>query len=102
MYVAQEYWHSAKGFEFKIYDSQKEAVCGDNFNLDESPAALDIKIPADGLIRLVFNGKTVKEIDKRCLHSDVDKPGVYRAEVLQKVFGGYKPWIYSNPIWVKE
>jgi hypothetical protein len=100
MYVAQEYWRSARGFEFKIYNSTQEAVCGGEINLASEPAELEIKIPADGLIKLIYNGAAVAESSKKYLHFDVDKPGVYRVEVLQKGFFGYKPWIYSNPIWV--
>src|SRR6185312_8923931 len=32
---------------------------------------------------------------------DLDLPGVYRVEADQYVRGRWRPWIYSNPIWVR-
>jgi hypothetical protein len=98
MYIAQEYWKSAKGFVFRIFDSEAEAVCGCEFRLSGKPAALEAKIPGDGAIRLIFNGKLVAESQKRYIQFDVDKPGIYRVEVLQKQLGKFRPWIYSNHI----
>jgi hypothetical protein len=31
----------------------------------------------------------------------VDLPGVYRIEADQHAAGRWRPWVFSNPIWVK-
>ena len=98
MYVAQEYWQSARGFEFRIYDSESSAVCGQELKLAGGPAACEIKIPAEGLIKLVCDGKIIAESVKKQLHFDIERPGVYRAEAYQKIWGTYRPWIFSNHI----
>ena len=55
-----------------------------------------------GRICLIRNGRLVKEEHRRAaLQWDVDVPGVYRIEAQQYVAGRWRPWIYSNPIWVR-
>jgi hypothetical protein len=42
----------------------------------------------------------VRQLDAATLDLSIDAPGVYRAEVALAVQGGWRPWIYSNPIYV--
>jgi len=97
-YIAQEYWHSSKGFEFRIFDSENSVSCGQTLRFSGGPAAAEIKIPRGGLIKIICDGKVAVESKKRHLHFDVTRPGVYRVEVYQKVFGVYRPWIFTNHI----
>lgn len=100
LYVAQEREASAKGFMFRIFDADETASTGMDFKFKGRPAMLEAKIPKPGLIRVMRNGALLEEVRKASLNIDVNKPGVYRVEAYRKTVFGYKPWIYSNPIWI--
>jgi hypothetical protein len=101
VYVAQEHWQSAKGFMFRIYNEARTAICGDDFVLDNRHTIAEIQLPVKGMIRLLLNGSVIKTTESRNMIFEITQPGVYRVEVLQKKWGCHKPWIYSNPIYVK-
>ena len=100
MYVAQEYWHSAGGFEFRIYNSDGEASIGQSLQMNGGPAAAEVKLPGDGtgLIRLIRDGKQAAESVKGRLRYEIDGPGLFRVEVYRKIAGKLRPWIFSNHI----
>ena len=54
-----------------------------------------------GIIRLIRNGQEITRAQGRDLTFETKEPGVYRAEVILMVAGQPRPWIYSNPIYVK-
>jgi hypothetical protein len=100
-YVSFDLWNDPAGFTFSIYDAQKRAWPGGEF-LRQGQAILEAKLPSRGKVRLLRDGRLIKEEHRRAaLQWDVDVPGVYRIEAQQHVSGRWRPWIYSNPIWVK-
>jgi hypothetical protein len=100
-YVSFDLWNDPSGFSFSIYDEQTRAWPGGEF-LRQGQAVLEAKLPSRGRVCLIRNGRLVKEEHRRAaLQWDVDVPGVYRIEAQQYVTGSWRPWIYSNPIWVK-
>jgi len=100
-YVSLDCWNDPKGFGFTIYDDQHQAHAGGEFTR-QGQAILEAKLPAPGRICLIRNGRLVKEEHRRsAMQWDVDIPGVYRIEAQQHVAGRWRPWIYSNPIWVR-
>jgi hypothetical protein len=101
-YVAQERWVPATGFQFRAYSADRTAVQGETLDTDGNPAVLEITVPAAGRIRLFKNGAMIDERSGEYLQCDAQGAGVYRAEVAQRRYGSYKPWIYSNPIWIGE
>jgi len=120
VYVAHEYWHSAKGFLFSIGDDEREVGIGGEFFLKNKSASIKVNIPTKGLIRIICNGEKIYESspsplpplqvgrEKRKGASngfgfsfEIKEKGIYRIEVYQKIFGKYRPWIYSNHINVK-
>jgi len=98
MYVAQEYWKSAKGFEFRIFNAGGSACCGRSLKIADGPAAAEVKLPGPGLIRLLRGGELIAESSKQHLYFDIAESGVYRAEAFQKVSGKLRPWIFTNHI----
>lgn len=99
-YVSLDLWKDPQGFSFEIYDADRRATMGGQFDR-RKPAILDVKIPDSGRLRVIRNGQTIwQQSGKPYLQQDVDIPGVYRIEVDQKVGGRWRPWIFSNPIWV--
>ena len=100
-YVSFDYWNDPAGFFFHIYDEKNRALPGGTF-ARQGQALLEAKLPTEGKLRLIRNGHFVREEARRtALQWDVDIPGVYRIEALQHVGGKWRPWIYSNPIWVQ-
>ncbi len=99
-YFALEYFHEAKSFLYSITHNGQFYTMGDSFTL-ESDAQLSASFPAKAHIRLIRNGQehltaTAKEVCVR-----IRKPGVYRIEGRLRIGGKIRPWIFSNPIFVK-
>ncbi len=100
-YVSLDYWNDATGFFFTAFDGKNTAWPGGEL-VRQGPALLETKLPGPGKLRLIRNGRLVKEEGRRtALQWDLDLPGVYRVEAQQHAAGRWRPWIYSNPIWVK-
>ncbi len=100
-YVSLDLWNDPKGFSFEVFNDQRRATMGETFER-QGPGLLAVKIPSRGNIRLIRNGELIWLEKKRAyLEQDLDRPGVYRIEVDQEIGGRMRPWIFSNPIWVK-
>ena len=95
-----EYFERAKGFSFVIMDESEVATMGDDFLLDDL-AIVQIKLPVKGKIRLIKDGELFREEVGRELTCGIDKPGLYRVEVYHRKTFMYRPWIFSNPIYVR-
>jgi hypothetical protein len=72
---------------------------------DEVPYApgekLVAQFPVSCRIRLLSGGRTIAERRGDRLEHDVAMPGVYRAEAWLEVGGEERPWIFTNPIYVR-
>ncbi len=99
-YIALEYFESAKGFSFVIMDESEVATMGDEFLLDDL-AIVQIELPVKGKIRLIKDGELFREMVGRELTCGIDEPGLYRVEVYHRRALKYRPWIFSNPIYVR-
>jgi hypothetical protein len=100
-YISLDYWKDPKGFRFEIFDPEQRVSMGHRITR-KGTALADIKLPSPGRIRFIRNGRTIREEGSRShMQRDVEMPGVYRVEVDQKIGGRWRPWIYSNPIWVE-
>jgi hypothetical protein len=62
---------------------------------------IDVESPLPGRIRLIRGGKEVARAEGVRLQMPVTAPGVYRAEVWLEVGGEWRPWVYSNPIYLR-
>jgi hypothetical protein len=54
-----------------------------------------------GKIRLIKDGELIQEEVGREMIFGIDEPGIYRVEAYHRNFIKYRPWIFSNPIYVK-
>lgn len=102
-YVSLDLWNNPTGFSFAILDPERRVGPGGEF-VRKGPALLEAKLPGPNpaRLRLVRDGRVIKEERRRSyLQWDLDLPGVYRIEADQHVAGRWRPWIFSNPIWVK-
>jgi len=99
-YIAMEYFHDAKGFSLTIDDTDQVATMGDEFSLHEK-AVLRVTIPDNGNIRVINDGQLCCQAFGTSIAHTVSRKGVYRVEVYAKVWGKYRPWIFSNPVYVR-
>ena len=99
-YIAMEYFRDAKGFSVSLSDLNREVTMGDEFSL-KGEALLSVKIPERGKIRIIQDGGVVAEAVGKKIMCKISQGGVYRAEVYLKVRGKYRPWIFSNPVYVR-
>ena len=53
-------------------------------------------------IRVIFDGHTLSEIEGDSIRIAASQPGVYRIQGWLTVDGEQRPWIYSNPIYVRQ
>ncbi|MDA8124439.1 MAG: hypothetical protein M0009_04520 [Deltaproteobacteria bacterium] len=98
-YVALDYFRSAKGFSVILTEGERSATMGDEFHLRRE-AMLQVVLPHRARIRVIRNGAFFRQGEGKTLSAAIDKPGVYRVEGACKVFGRYRPWIFSNPVYV--
>jgi hypothetical protein len=100
----------ADGFRFEIRVGDARATMGDSIRFSPGQAA-EIAVPPAGesVVRLVRNGAIVHQgPGTGAVRIPLPGPGVYRVEVDLRVdlfpLGGtgFRPWIFSNPIYVGE
>jgi len=90
---------STRGFRFSAQSNGKEAIMGDEIELDGS-ITLQVHIPGLAETSLLKNGEIIKKSRMENLIFVTNEPGVYRVEVHRNYFGKKRGWIYSNPIYV--
>ena len=62
---------------------------------------LRAEAPLEGHFKLVRNGEVILEREGPSIDVPVKQPGVYRVEVWISLAGEARPWILSNPIYVR-
>jgi hypothetical protein len=57
--------------------------------------------PVTATIKLIRNGEVISSAQADQFEFAVERPGVYRIEAWLTLDGEQRPWIYSNPIYIK-
>jgi hypothetical protein len=100
-YIGFDWIASAKGFRFAALDDGKPVgLMGDEIKLTPG-LSLVATLPGSALVRLYRNGEAAGEIIGREAKWPVSQPGVYRVEAYVTLGGEARPWIFSNPIYVR-
>ena len=104
-YVSHDWMCDPSGFFFGLITGEKgetgpPVMMGDlvKFTAGQKLVA---RFPAMCHMRLLSAGKVVVEKSGESREFAVDSPGVYRVEGWLEVGGERRPWIYSNPIYVR-
>ena len=100
-YVALDHYRNSSGFSLLLTEEGRSATMGDEFILHRS-AVIAASVPHTARIRLIRNGSLFHQTTGRELSRTLREPGIYRIEADLKVYGRYRPWIFSNPITVTE
>ena len=102
-FVAFNLLADAAGFRFAAQDGDGGpvvAVMGDDVLLQDR-LVLAAQCPVPGTVELLRDGVPIRRQEGRELFHPVDRPGVYRIEVSLRVVNRWRPWIFSNPIYVR-
>jgi hypothetical protein len=100
-YAAMEYFRPAQGFRFVITQNNEEYSMGDSLVL-ANKASIRISLPASALARIIRDGVLIAEEKGKDIILSIREGGVYRVEAYLKRYGKYRPWIFSNPVFVKQ
>jgi hypothetical protein len=100
-YVALDHHRSASGFALTLTEDGRSATMGDEFRL-ERRAELTVSLPHKARIRIIRNGVPLHEAAQRELTVTIREPGAYRIEAALRILGRCRPWIFSNPIYVRK
>jgi hypothetical protein len=108
-YVSHDWMCDPSGFRFElvaagpapaIQRSPALGIVGDEVKFAPGQK-IAAQFPIECHIKLLNSGKIVSEKQGERLDFAVGSPGVYRAEGWLDVGGEPRPWIYSNPIYVR-
>jgi len=101
LFIAHENLRPTAGFRFSYVDEDGSQVTMG----DAAPfkgGNLSVKSPANGVIRLMKDGSLYRQRTGRMASWQVEEKGVYRVTVYRRVpFFGVRPWIFSNPIYLR-
>lgn len=103
-YFSNDLDNGSAGFLFTGDNGKNQAIMGDELPLNKD-VNLTVSSPEPAVIRIIKNGREIAQVaNSRKLNQKVYEPGAYRAELFcPACFGprkSYRPWIFSNPIYV--
>ena len=109
-FVSHDWMCDATGFSFLLLGSMSKesggeqkvlrTLMGNEVKFAEGQKFL-ARFPMTCKVRLLRNGKVITDLESDKLDEAVQSPGVYRIEGWLKLDGENRPWIYSNPIYVR-
>lgn len=99
-YVAFDWLCDPTGFVFQAKRGDERFPMGSQI-VDPVGLKLEAAAPLPGIVKLIRDGKVVREDRSRTLDYDVTEPGIYRVEYWLNVAGELRPWILSNPVYVR-
>lgn len=100
-YVAFDSLSDSTGFVFWAGNGALLGIQGDEIRLDPG-LKLTAESPIVGLVELVRNGAVIRTATTSRLIVPIDETGVYRVQISLKISGKWKPWIFSNPIYIRS
>jgi len=98
-YISHNYLGNPKGFLFWAESSDSSAIMGDTISFKEG-MKLSIYSPLGVTFRLLRNGAPITETIGNFLEYRVEEPGVYRVETYMYHRLLWKPWVFTNPIYI--
>jgi len=101
-FLAHDGLAPSRGFRFTFIKAGDEASVKMGQEAEYNHGLLVIALPNHGLIRVIRNGTLLTMGYGRELTVKLHEKGIYRVEVLRKTaMWGFRPWIFSNPIYLR-
>src|SRR5437867_661474 len=100
VYVAHDWLCDPTGFTFGAVNNLGVFSMGDNAPI-LGKTRLTALTPISAKLRLIHKGEIVRETTGTNLIFEAKEPGAYRVEAWLSVDGEERPWIYSNPVYLK-
>lgn len=92
-YVSHDWMCDASGFSLKLSETHGPP--------ERRKRVLEAFFPVACHVKLLRNGSVIVDRETDTFVDEVNEPGVYRVEAWLKLDGELRPWIYSNPIYVR-
>jgi len=89
-YLAVDSVAPARGFRFAGMGEEVAA-----------PFTVSAHLPQPATLRLLRDGRLLRETHDLALEQVAEEPGVYRVEALLPAYGRQRMWIVSNPVYVR-
>lgn len=100
-FVAHDWLCDSTGFAFvAMKGGIRAAVMGDEIKVGGA-LVLSSATPVKCTMKLIRDGEVIQTTNATRLDFHVKAPGVYRIEAWLELDGEQRPWIYSNPIYVR-
>lgn len=102
-YVAHDWMCDPTGFDFAAFDAQgrRAGEMGDEIK-HHAGLTLRARLPVGAYVRVLRHGEAVATAEGTADFSYSPKEaGVYRFEAWLKLDGEWRPWIFSNPVYVR-
>lgn len=100
-YVAFDWLADPTGFVYEAARNGETWAIGSELPMADG-LRLRAEAPLEGRFKLMRDGAAVFDQVGTGMDYDVQGPGVYRVEVWLNVAGEDRPWILSNPIYVRS
>ncbi len=100
-YVAFDWLADPTGFVYRAESSVQSWPIGSELPLADG-LRLHAEAPLSGRFKLIRDGQLIAEKIGTEFVFPVEKAGVYRIEVWPDLAGEDRPWILTNPIYVRE
>jgi hypothetical protein len=100
-YVAFDWFADPTGFVYRADHGAENWPIGSEL-IFAKDLYLRAEAPLEARFKLVRDGKIVLERTGPALEFLVDMPGVYRVEAWLNIAGETRPWILTNPIYIRE
>jgi acetyl esterase/lipase len=100
-YVAHDWLCDPTGFAFSAVNNLGVFPMGDGAPMVGTTRVVAVA-PLPAKLRLIHQGKVIEENTGTNLTYAAKDPGAYRLEAWLTVDGEDRPWIYSNPVYLKS
>jgi hypothetical protein len=99
-YVAFDWIADPTGFVFRADRGQESWPVGSQIPYAEG-MRLRAEAPLSARLKLVRDGEVILDSEGPAIDFPLEQPGVYRVEAWLSLAGEARPWILSNPIYVR-
>jgi hypothetical protein len=89
-----------RGFIFSVQSRELSGIMGDEIK-SQGAVTLQAAFPSRAEIRLIKDGKCIKNLHSDGITHTTNEPGVYRIEAYKQFLGRRRGWIFSNPIYIR-